>query len=722
MKGKIRGQFLPTISLLITLLVVSAITGCSSGSDNGGGSTVTLAGTVIDAVTESPVNAANVTIDSKTTTTAEDGTYIFTDLSTGTFTLTVSSSGYESYQASVNLVDGANTKNVMLTSTSTQKGKLTGTITSDGSPLEGVTVNLSDVGSTVTGTDGNYSFNAVTYGTYSLSASKSGYTDVNTLVTIDSAEKSYSFAMIPSGNLPDPEEGKGHICGRVINDTGAPLANVKCTLYSLSGKKTGKFIIVYTDGNGQYVFLNVTPGSYQLAFILAGYTISSINTVVTAGEIDEPSNPPVIPNDPGGGGSFPPTILQGTVTGPTLLSSGKSPGKADIVLPGVVVTCNNNTCTTDAQGKYKFENVITPGSRTITATKNNYGNYSGMVDVVQYKTTIKDISMVKGWTVVGDVISYNIIDSVSLYANNEIPYIAYSNNSNEVYAKKYENNAWRDVANANLFGEAGDQSICVDNGTPYITFVNQFKNGLSVYKYLDGFWWSLGDNISGNSVADPCITVSGGVIYVAFRDANQSEKLSVMKYDGSWNYFGGGAGISDGAASHPHIYNDGGIIYVSYIDEAFSNKVTILRYNGIWLYVGGGPGISQANAGIASIFVDSGKTYLGCNKSSDLGRGIVMKYDGGWNQLGDALSIDYAKPWVFYYNGAVNAAYSDQGNMGKVSVRKYDNGTWSYIGGHDLGDGNSDSSVLFIENGTYYVAYKYSSGGNDNIRVKKYSP
>ncbi len=723
MKWKNSGSYLSMVSVLIALTVVFMIAGCSGSSDSGGsGSAVTLSGTVIDAASQSPVNSATVTMDSKTATTTEDGTYTLSNLSSGTFTLTVTASGYENYEASITLVEGTNKKNIELTAASTPKGKLTGIITYDGTPLEGVTVNLGNEGSTVTGTDGVYSFNDLTYGTYPLTLSKTGYAGVSVQVTVDSAENTYSFAMSTSGGLPEPEEGKGHIRGYVTDENGTPLANVKCTLYSLSEKTAGKYIIVYTDENGQYVFLNVTPGSYQVAFILAGYTIGSINTIVTANEIDEPSNPPATPNDPGGGGSLPSTVLQGTVTGSAIM--GKKSSKADIALSGVTVTCDGKTCTTDAQGGYKFENIITPGSQAITASKNGYADYSGTVDVVQYKTTVKDIYIAKKWSDVGGSINLGAADYLSsLFVSNGTPYIAYSVTiANIMHVKKYENGAWSEVGDLSAYsGEINSQSLYVDNGTPYLVFSNMANlNKLVVLKYDGGSWQPLpGCPLTGT--AKPSITIKSGVVYVAFISLGNG-KVTVWQYDGAWNVVGVVGGISEGWDNRDlRITTDSGNVYVSYIDYNNGRQVSVMKFDGNWSYVGGSPGVSPFVTYTLSMAVNAGTVWLGCGQTILDSEAAVMKYDGSWNQLGETMH-NRADPWVFFDSGALNMAFKDGDAGGKLSVKKYVNGDWTYVGASGFSESSAVYPSLFIENGTYYVAYSYLLNGNYYLMVKTYTP
>ena len=305
----IRKRILPvfmTAMLMVTLLCAMVITGCSSSSDDGGGSSTsaTLSGTVTDSATESAVEKATVKLGDGETTTGSDGTYSFSGLSTGTFTMTVSKSGYQEYEASVTIIEGSNTKNVTLTAETTQTGSLTGTVKYGDALLEGVLVALQNVGNYTTLEDGAYSFTQVSYGTYTISATKTGYETYSSSVAINASANTHDISMSVGQDIPAPDEGKGHIVGIVTDSSDNPLVGVQCTLYSLSGKNNVRLNTVESDENGQYAFLNVAPGTYQVTFVLGGYNIPSITTTVSSGSVTEPpANPgdvvsPDVPNPP----------------------------------------------------------------------------------------------------------------------------------------------------------------------------------------------------------------------------------------------------------------------------------------------------------------------------------------------------------------------------------------------------------------------------------------
>ncbi len=425
MKRKRILPFVVLTILIVSFLSVAFIMGCGNDSDDGGSSTTaTLTGTVKNSGTGAVISGATVQIDNTQTTTESNGTYTISNISTGTYTLTVSATGYQSYQGSVNLLEGSNTKNVTLTPVTTQTGSLTGTVKYGSTTVDGVLVQLQGVGNYTTGTDGLYSFTQVSYGTYTLTAMKTGYSDYTASVTIASATNTHDITLTLGQDLPEPEAGKGHVTGYVTDDSGNPLANVQCTLYTHDTKEVGKYVIVYTDANGKYVFLNVNPGNYQLLFALSGYNIPFIILDVNSGEVTEPPvNPsdPVNP-DPGPDPQF--TVLKGTVTASGILSLNRtidvspspspsiSPSPSPSISPSpspsvsptpipledvtVILGADGKpggvAVQTDANGFYQFSNPPT-GSVKITGAKTGYQNYSNTITITPLTVNIHDFSM-----------------------------------------------------------------------------------------------------------------------------------------------------------------------------------------------------------------------------------------------------------------------------------------------------------------------------------------
>ena len=146
-----------------------------------------ISGQVIDSVTRLPIVGATVSLSPGGVVALTDvnGNFSFR-VNPGTYTVTASAAGYSSAGQTV-AVNGGQTQNVTLklvslTATGSIKGMVTDSLT--GAPIAGGIVKLSDGLATPTDVNGNFSFPAVPYGTYTITASAIGYLSHDQAVTV----------------------------------------------------------------------------------------------------------------------------------------------------------------------------------------------------------------------------------------------------------------------------------------------------------------------------------------------------------------------------------------------------------------------------------------------------------------------------------------------------------------------------------------------------------
>jgi hypothetical protein len=148
-------------------------------------------------------------VSTGTATTAADGNYRFTGLLNGNYTLSSSLNGYSFTPSSLSVtVSSADIAGVAFIGTATTCS-ISGAILKEGTAgqgVPGVTVTLSGAatGSTTTDASGNYSFNGLANGVYTVTPSFEGYSfgPANRTVTISDADVSgNNFMNYPSGSL-----------------------------------------------------------------------------------------------------------------------------------------------------------------------------------------------------------------------------------------------------------------------------------------------------------------------------------------------------------------------------------------------------------------------------------------------------------------------------------------------------------------------------------------
>jgi len=155
---------------------------------------------------------------------------------------------------------------------------ISGTVSVNGSILPGVTVTLSgkSSGSTTTDEHGYYYFTGLTAGSYSVSASMTGY--------------SISPASIPVTITNTNQIGKNFtatpiyaISGTITEDA-SPLSGVTV---ALTGDETDSKV---TGAGGTYSFINLSDGDYTVTPSLSGYAFDPADIDVTLSGADSTGN------------------------------------------------------------------------------------------------------------------------------------------------------------------------------------------------------------------------------------------------------------------------------------------------------------------------------------------------------------------------------------------------------------------------------------------------
>ncbi len=155
-----------------------------------------------------------------------------------------------------------------------------------------------------------------------------------------------------------------------------------------------------------------------------------------------------------------------------------------------------------------------------------------------YKVTVMRFDG-SDWQPVGSAgFTRSVVVYPSQYVYNGVPYVAFQDNDNfKATVMKYNGNAWETVGNAGISaGQARNTSLIVDNGVPFVAYVDDGYGGrISVMRFNGSGWESVGNagfgpNPVGSSVHSyTSLYIDNGTPYVSFVDGANSSKITVMK-------------------------------------------------------------------------------------------------------------------------------------------------------------------------------------------------
>lgn len=238
-----------------------------------------IAGIVRDSETELPVSKVVLyTVPSTSVvSTNSGGEYTIGSVSTGKYKLYYGKSGYDTLYADISVIAGKTTTADLTltkidTSTAAKYGSIKGKITNSnsGAVISGATITTSPaLGSITSDSEGVFTIEKILPGTYTLTVSKTGFTDKEVEVVV-------SAGMVTTANVAIQQQ-TGSVSGTIIDSgTGNPLAGVNV-------KTTPGTSTYNTDSQGQFSISNVAPGTYKIAASKAGYTSVEISVTVSAG-------------------------------------------------------------------------------------------------------------------------------------------------------------------------------------------------------------------------------------------------------------------------------------------------------------------------------------------------------------------------------------------------------------------------------------------------------
>jgi inhibitor of cysteine peptidase len=251
---------------------------------------------------------------------------------------------------------------------------VSGQVKLDSSGLAGVTVVLSGTTSVTTLTDsqGNYTFSDVVPGTYTVTPSKQGYgfSPPSQTVTITEGNMSgVNFTAVA-----------GYSISGQVTWQGSGLSGVTMTLSGGASKVTE------TTTDGRYVFTGLQNGSYVVTPAKAGYQFSPSSQAVTIADLNRD------------GVDFAATYGY-TISGKVTISGAGLSGVTMTLSGGI-----SKTTTTNTDGVYAFSELGN-GTYTVTPVKEGYGfsPSSQSVTVLNENKEDVDFSASLGFSISGKV-------------------------------------------------------------------------------------------------------------------------------------------------------------------------------------------------------------------------------------------------------------------------------------------------------------------------------
>lgn len=282
---------------------------------------------------------ATVAIDGKTATTNAAGSFSVTGIETGSYTVTISKSGYISKTISLTVNGNSNSLGFYLVPVYTLSGTLhEGSATGDG--VAGATVEIAGKTAT-TGAAGSFTITEIPTGTYNVVISKTGYiTKVMRGYLLDRSKSEPGLYLVPiytiSGTVRRGSASGAALPGAVV---------------SIAGKTAT------TNASGAFSIQDIPAGTYNIAIYMSGDITKSqyVSKTVKGFVVNGNKRDLVFYLTPAY--SMSGTVRQGSATGP--------------VLAGATVAIAGKTATTSSTGIYHITG-IPAGTYPLTISKTGF--------------------------------------------------------------------------------------------------------------------------------------------------------------------------------------------------------------------------------------------------------------------------------------------------------------------------------------------------------------
>ena len=329
---------------------------------------------VRDAETNALLSGASVSGAGKSGTTGSSGSVAFTNIAFGTYTFTASKSGYGSGSGKGTISASSPTATVTIYLTREEGSQVenndyptTGSITvyvrdaNTYAMLSSAYVSGGGYGG-YTNSSGYISFSEMEFGSYTFSASKSGYysNSGSTAILSNNTSSSITIYLTPIVVAEEEETSYGSITVYVYDsETGSAISSA-----TISGDASGT-----TNSSGYKVFSDLSFGSYSFTASKSGYYAGSGSATISSSSTSKSVTIYLTP-----------IPTSGTIT---VYVKDASTGAA---ISGASVSGGGVSGSTNTSGYVSFSG-LSFGSYTFSASKSGYNSNSGSASISTSATT-----------------------------------------------------------------------------------------------------------------------------------------------------------------------------------------------------------------------------------------------------------------------------------------------------------------------------------------------
>ena len=280
--------------------------------------------------------------------------------------------------------------------------------------------------------------------------------------------------------------------------------------------------------------------------------------------------------------------------------------------------------------------------------------------------------------------------------------------------------SFRIIGNAGFSaGGASDTRLAIDSADrPYVAYRDAANGQKATVMKFDGTNWvtvgtagfSLGVVLYLSFALDSLDTP-----YVAFQDEGNGQKATVMKFDGTnWVTLGN---VSDSSGWHTSLAIDSADIpYVGFWDGTSGNPTIVKKFvSNAWTVVGT-PGFTDGQADYLSLTLSPSDTpYLAYRSVK------VYKYTDSWNIVGTSAfdNRDTYPSIAVDSSDTPYVAYND-GSHGKgATVVKFDGTNWVTVGTAEFSAGEIKAPSLALDSSDVpYVTFQDVGAGDKVVLLK----